>query len=191
MAKQECLKEHYEHYCKEFAGKEIVTGCGNADARLLLIGEAPGREEVRLSKPFVGAAGKQLCEFLEFLDIERDSIYITNAIKYRLSKTSPTTGRVSNRPAAREEINSSRPYLLKEIEIIRPNIIVTLGNVPLRALTGDNSISIGFIHGSIKKISISEEEYDLFPLYHPASLIYNRSLKETYLNDLKALKEIL
>lgn len=153
-----------------------------------MIGEAPGRDEVRLSRPFVGKAGKHLGEFLEQLGVERDSIYITNAIKFRLSKTDPKSGRISNRPATRDEINENRPYLLKEIEIIKPAIIVTLGNVPLRAVTGDFGINIGSTHGKISTLNILDGSYRLFALYHPASIIYNRSLKDTYINDINKLQ---
>lgn len=188
MSKSEQLNILYEDYKKEFAGEEIVLGDGNVDSSLLLIGEAPGKDEVRLARPFVGMAGKNLSEFLEVLGMDRESIYITNAIKYRLSKVNPQTGRVVNRPASKEEINSNRQYLLKEIEIINPRYIVTLGNVPLKAITDDHNISIGTVHGELKTVPISGKEYSLFPLYHPASIIYNRNLKDIYINDIKKLK---
>ena len=186
--KEKCLINCYNEYMDEFLGREIVLGCGNADTSLLLIGEAPGRDEVRLSKPFVGKAGKQLDEFLEQLGVEKNSIYITNAIKFRLSKTDPKTGRMSNRPATRDEINQNRRYLLKEIDIIRPTYIVTLGNVPLKAATGNFGINIGSLHGETSDLNILDRNYKLFALYHPASIIYNRSLMDIYINDLKKLK---
>jgi len=214
MTKDEKLKLLYDKYRKEFDGKEIVLGDGNADSRILLIGEAPGKDEVRLSKPFVGAAGKNLSEFLEVLNIDRESIYITNAIKYRLSKTNPKTGRTVNRPATKEEINLNRKYLFGEICIIKPEYVVTLGNVPLKAVMSDNNISIGDVHGKLMTLSIRtaplfeekceldvqkwaslEEEcsiiLNLFPLYHPASIIYNQGLKNTYYEDIQRLKKIL
>lgn len=191
MTKTENLKKHYIIYNEEFHGREIVLGCGNPDTRILLIGEAPGKDEVSLSKPFVGKAGKQLDEFLYLLGIGRDSIYITNAIKYRLSKVNPKTGRVSNRPATRDEIVSSRCCLLNEIEIICPEYIVTLGNVPLKAVTGDHKKNIGDLHGNITQIDVQGKEYMLYALYHPASIIYNRNLKDIYVDDIKKLKSIL
>ncbi|HOM03616.1 MAG TPA: uracil-DNA glycosylase [Acetivibrio sp.] len=191
MSKSEQLKNLYDLYKKEFYGREIVLGDGNADSRLVLIGEAPGREEVLNSKPFVGAAGKNLAEFLDKLGLKREDIYITNAIKYRLSKVNPDTNRVSNRPATKNEILDNRDYLLKEIEIINPEYIVTLGNVPLRAVYGDFGITIGEVHGTLSKIKVLEAEYNLFPLYHPASIIYNAKLKEIYNEDLNKLKLII
>ena len=191
MTKQEQLAEFYSDYACQFAGNEFVFGCGCFSPKLLLIGEAPGREEVKLSRPFSGAAGKYLDEFLELAGIDRDNIYITNAIKYRLSKTNPKTGRLSNRPAAREEIISSRPVLIKEIETICPMCIVTLGNVPLRAVTGRFSLNIGDSHGKPVTERLGEKEYLLFPLYHPASVIYNRGLKQTCETDILKLRELI
>ena len=191
MPKSDLLLKHYDEYTSKFRGKEIVLGCGNADSRLLLIGEAPGKEEVRLSRPFVGTAGRYLSEFLGYIGVQRDSIYITNAIKFRLFKTDPKTGRMSNRPATRDEIYENRIYLLKEIDIIRPVHIVTLGNVPLKSVTGDFSISIGNVHGKIWPVNILDMNYMLFALYHPASIIYNRSLRDTYINDIKKLEYLI
>jgi Uracil-DNA glycosylase len=191
MTKHESLRNHYIKYIEDFHGKEIVLGSGNHDTRILLIGEAPGKDEVRMSKPFVGKAGKQLDEFLKMLEVEKDSIYITNAIKYRLSKVDEKTGRISNRPATREEIISSRCCLMNEIEIICPEYIVTLGNVPLKAVTGDHKINIGNLHGNVTNIDVNGKEYKLYALYHPASIIYNRSLKDIYIDDIIKLKSLL
>ncbi|MFZ5986097.1 MAG: uracil-DNA glycosylase [Bacillota bacterium] len=191
MSKSEQLKNLYELYMKEFEGKEVVLGDGNVDSRLLLIGEAPGKDEVQKSKPFVGAAGKNLTEFLGILNLNRENIYITNAIKYRLSKINPDTGRISNRPATKKEIEENRDYLLKEISIIDPQYIVTLGNVPLKAVWRGSDVTIGEVHGKLSKVFVGEAKYELFPLYHPASVIYNAGLKEVYYKDLENLKQVL
>lgn len=191
MSKLELIKQLYNRYTEAFANEEIVLGEGNIDAKLLLIGEAPGKDEVKLSKPFVGAAGKNLSEFLSILKIDREAIYITNAIKYKLSKTNDKTGKVVNRPALREEIDQSKEFLLQEIKIIDPLYIVTLGNVPLKSVTGDNNITIGTVHGTTAKVSLLNKEYNLFPLYHPASIIYNRGLKEVYLKDIESLRTLI
>lgn len=189
--RQKQLSELYQEYADQFAGNEFVFGCGFMGPKLLLIGEAPGREEVKLLRPFSGAAGKYLDEFLQLAAIDRDKIYITNAIKYRLSKLNPKTGRLSNRPATRDEIMSSRSFLLKEIELIAPICVVTLGNVPLQAVAGDFSIRIGDRHGSASQVRLGERELMLFPLYHPASVIYNRSLKQTCEADILKLRNLL
>jgi len=191
MTKQERLDTLYSKYRNEFEDNEIVLGEGSLDAALLLIGEAPGRDEVMQGSPFVGMAGKNLTEFLEVLEVERASIFITNAIKFRLSKFNPKTGRKVNRPATREEIESNRKYVLEEIDIVRPEIIVTLGNVPLKSVTGNFSANIGSSHGEVQNIDVMDRVYKLFPLYHPASILYNRSLKDVYLSDLQKLKAVL
>ncbi|NLY42827.1 MAG: uracil-DNA glycosylase [Clostridiaceae bacterium] len=191
MDKEKPISKLYEEYIKEYKDREVVLGEGNVDSLLMLVGEAPGKEEVRLSRPFVGMAGKNLDEFLNILGMDRNELYITNAIKYRLSKINPKTGRLVNRPATMEEIQKNREYLIKEILIINPRYIVTLGNVPLKAITGENNIKIGDVHGEVRKQLLMDREYKLFPLYHPASIIYDRSLRETYIKDIEKLKKIL
>ncbi|WP_010247155.1 uracil-DNA glycosylase [Acetivibrio cellulolyticus] len=191
MSKSEQLNILYSRYREEFQGQEIVTGDGNPNSSLLLIGEAPGKDEVANSKPFVGMAGKNLAQFLEVLGLKRDEIYITNAIKHRLSKVNPSTGRLSNRPATKEEIEQNREYLIEEIDIIGPKYIITLGNVPLRSVLGDHKASIGDVHGALDKVSVKGREYGLYPLYHPASIIYNASIKKIYTKDIENLREII
>ncbi len=191
MSKADLLDKLYSEYRNEFGENEFVFGDGNPEAEILLIGEAPGKEEVLQKKPFVGMAGKNLNEFLELIGLNREEIHITNAIKYRLSKINAETARVSNRPSTKNEILSSRSYLEKEICIIKPRYIVTLGNVPLKAVTGDFSISIGSNHGKINQIAVCNENFNLFPLYHPASIIYNRELKDTYIGDILTFKKII
>jgi DNA polymerase len=191
MDKESSLKQLYDDYKKMFDGRDIVTGEGNLDTELVLIGEAPGKDEIRLSKPFVGMAGKNLEEFLTAIDIPRESIFITNAIKYRLFKINPKTGRAANRPANTADIRNSRQYLISELLIIQPRFLVTLGNVPLRAITDGTTESIGNVHGKLLDLIIEGKNYQVFPLYHPASIIYNRSLKETYFKDLYTLKSLL
>lgn len=191
MSKTDLLESLYSEYKNVFEGNEIVLGDGNVDAELILIGEAPGKDEVRLAKPFVGMAGKNLSEFIELLGVEREEIYITNAIKYRLSEINPKTNRMVNRPATKDEIKSSRKYLWQEIEIINPRYIITLGNVPLKSVMDSLDASVGKLHGAINEIKILDSNYQLYPLYHPASIIYNKSLKDVYINDILKLKSIM
>lgn len=191
MSKLEMMNMLYDKYKNAFAGEEIVLGSGDLNARIMLIGEAPGRDEVRLSKPFVGIAGKNLEEFLGILGIARKEIYLTNSIKYRLSEVNKKSERTVNRAATRNEIDNNREFLLKEINIIAPEYIITLGNVPLRAITGDYSVNIGAVHGKLSNILINGNVYNLFSLYHPASIIYNIKLKQVYLEDIKILSELI
>lgn len=171
--------------------KVLVFGEGNPDANLVLVGEAPGEHETVQQRPFVGQAGKILDEFLKILEIERENIYITSVVKFRPFKTNPQTGRKSNRPPNKEEIGLSRGWLLKELKIIEPHIVVSLGNVALRTLTDNQALTIGRAHGEFIKLdSILDREVALFPLYHPASIIYRRELKEPYIKDLEKLKDL-
>lgn len=189
MLKQEDLNELYKIYREKFKDKEIVLGDGNIESKILLVGEAPGKDEVRLSRPFVGMAGKNLDEFIGLLDIRREDIFITNAIKYRLSRLNDITERIVNRPTKESDIRESREYLLREILIINPKIIVTLGNVPLKTIMDKSFVSIGECHGKLYETVIYNNKYNIFPLYHPASIIYNRSLKDVYIGDVLKLKE--
>lgn len=165
----------------------LVFGEGPLCPKLMLIGEAPGEQETLQGRPFVGKAGKNLDRFLELAQFRREEIYISNAVKYRPTKVGKS-GRVSNRPPTAEEIALFRPWLMDEIARIRPKMIATLGNVPLGAVTGEKH-TIGRVHGRI--IPAGETGLPLFALYHPASLIYNRSLEGVYEADVRMLAEKL
>ena len=114
---------------------EPVWGEGPLHAELMLIGEAPGEQEAREGRPFVGRAGKNLDRFLTLAGLTREQIYITNAVKFRPTRRGKREKPV-NRTPTDQEIACFRPLLLREIRLIRPQMIVTLGNVPLRAVTG-------------------------------------------------------
>ncbi len=161
----------------------LVFGEGPMRPKLMLIGEAPGEQESLMGRPFVGKAGKNLDHFLALAQMKREEIYISNAVKIRPTKTG-RTGRLSNRPPTKEEIALFRPWLLREIELVSPRMIATLGNVPLQAVTG-RRLTIGQTHGQV--IDAGEAGLPLFALYHPASLIYNRALTDTYERDVRAL----
>ena len=165
----------------------LVFGEGPQQPRLMLIGEAPGEQETLQGRPFVGKAGQNLDHFLVLAGLRREEIYITNAVKLRPTKTGKT-GRLSNRPPTKDEIALFRPWLLREIAEVAPQMIATLGNVPLRAVTG-RSLTIGEVHGQV--IDAGETGLPLFALYHPASLIYNRALSDVYEQDVRALAQRL
>jgi len=172
----------------EYAHKRPVFGQGKPNAKIALVGEAPGGEEEREGRPFVGKAGNNLTEFLTSINLTRDEVYITNAVKLRPSKLSPKTGRELNRTPVADEIKFFAPYLHRELEIIAPKYIVTLGNVPLRAVSGLD-LKIGDCHGTLIK---GGNGYDnLFALYHPAAIIYNQALKDVYAEDLEKLCELM
>lgn len=185
----EVLREEYISIIRDELGVDsrVVFGEGNENASIVLIGEAPGEKEEETGKPFVGAAGKNLDEFLNILELKREEIYITNVVKIRPYKINPKTGRKSNRTPKSKEIAVSLKTLEGQIEIIKPHFIVTLGNIPLRAVLRDKDAKIGDYHGRPVKVG----EHILFPLYHPASIIYNRSLYEVYINDINKLKKYI
>lgn len=163
-----------------------VLGEGNPGADILMIGEAPGKTEVELGRPFVGQAGRNLDEFLETLELQREDLYITNAVKFRPTKTNADTGSISNRPPTKKEIEIFRPFLMDEIEIVDPSVVVSMGNIPLFSLIGKNA-RIGDVHGRPMEFG----RRTLYPLYHPASIIYRRELQSIYQDDLARLKRLL
>lgn len=166
-------------------GRRVVFGEGPEHAPIMLIGEAPGGQEEAEGRPFVGKAGKNLDAFLAVLELPRSDIRISNVVKVRPCKVS-ARGTVSNRPPNREELAFFTPWLKEEIALVCPQIIVTLGNTALQALLGKDAV-IGDHHGQL----IRREGMAVFPLYHPASIIYNRSLQSVYDADLAALKTLL
>ena len=184
--------EKYKQALRDFLagvmpGREnaLVFGEGPLHPKLMLIGEAPGEQETLMGRPFVGKAGKNLDRFLELAGMRREEIYISNAVKIRPTKTGKT-GRISNRPPTKEEIALFLPWLKREIALVAPDCIATLGNVPLKALAGDRVV-IGDVHGQF----LDCEGRVLYPLYHPASLIYNPSLRGVYAEDVKRLGDWL
>lgn len=188
--KEEKIKALNKRILDAYPDEKLVLGRGNLNSPIVLVGEAPGRKEVEFNEPFVGQAGKHLDEFLQVLELDKEDIYITNSVKYRPTKLNPKTGRLSNRTPTAKEIESFRSFLLEEIDIIKPKIIVTLGNTSLKSLF-EKDVKIGDVHGKLISVEIYDNKYNLFPLYHPAAVIYNRSLKEVYLNDLQNLKKEL
>ena len=161
--------------------EELVFGVGNPNAEVLLIGEAPGAEEVAAGEPFVGKAGKNLNEFLSATGIARETLYITNVVKFRPYRVS-ASGRKSNRPPSKKEIALCAGCLEEEISAIVPKVIVTLGNTALQAVLG-GEMRIGICHGMVQAV-----EPPVFPLYHPASIIYRPSLREEYTRDMEKLR---
>ena len=159
--------------------KVLVFGEGDLNADVMMIGEAPGEQETLLGRPFVGKAGKNLDAFLLMAGMDRSRLYVTNTVKLRPVRVS-AAGRTVNRPPTREEVEMFLPWLHREIAMVNPRCIVTLGNVPLQALT-DRKTTIGDVHGRF----IGAEGRLLYPMYHPASVIYNPALKAVYRADVE------
>lgn len=166
-----------------YAGEKkiLVHGEGKPGARVMLIGEAPGEQETLLRRPFVGKAGKNLDEFLELAGLDRSQLYVSNTVKFRPTKIS-AAGRTVNRPPTKEEIALFLPWLKQEMDLVKPEVAVTLGNVPLKALLGSRAV-IGDLHGRFAEA----DGLRIYPMYHPASMIYNPSLKGVYAEDIRRL----
>jgi len=158
----------------------IVQGKGPLDAKIMFIGEAPGFNEDKLGEPFIGKAGAILNNLLSMSNLTRDNVYVTNAVKCR-----PINLEGGNRRPTDEELETCLPYLLTEIEEIKPELICTLGATPLLALEPEGVISL--MHGRL----FDRPYGKLIPLYHPASAIYNRDLYPIQLEDMKFVAESL
>lgn len=159
----------------------VVPGIGSADARLLFIGEAPGKKEDETGEPFVGAAGKFLNEMLASIGLNREDIYITNVVKYRPP---------NNRDPLPEEVAACWPWLRAQVELIAPKIIVLLGRHALERFVPGKRISVE--HGKAFRRTVPDlGTYVFFALYHPAAALYNGSMRETLMKDFAKMPKIL
>ena len=163
-----------------------VIGEGNQDAHIMFVGEAPGKNEALTAKPFCGASGKILDTLLQRIGVDRQMVYITNIVKDRPPE---------NRDPTPEEIELYSPFLDRQINIIQPKVIATLGRFSMTYLiqkfdpTWDEPISKA--HGQEIKVQAPFGEITIIPLYHPAATIYNQHLKETFFEDAEKLKKYL
>lgn len=163
-----------------------VIGEGSHDADIVFIGEAPGRNEAKTGRPFCGAAGKILDDLLASIGIPRNSVYITNIVKDRPQ---------NNRDPLPEEIEIYGPFLDRQIEIIQPKVIATLGRYSMEYIMkkfglGLELKTISLMHGKSFDAKNVDEDIKIIPLYHPAAAIYNRHLIEILREDFKILKDL-
>jgi uracil-DNA glycosylase family 4 len=168
--------------CPDLAktAKNLVMGDGNVDAEIVIIGEAPGKNEDEQGLPFVGAAGKFLDEMLSNVELSRSDIYITNIVKYRPP---------NNRDPTPEEKKAFWPYLVRQLDVIQPKIVVTLGRHSMEYFLPEQKISA--IHGQLQRIQFEESTIVIVPLYHPAAALYNGSLRATLIEDFNKLTKII
>ena len=162
-----------------------VIGEGNHYAKIMFIGEAPGRNEAATGRPFCGAAGKVLDELLASVGIDRKDVYVTNIVKDRPP---------FNRDPLPEEIRVYAPFLDRQIEIIQPEVIATLGRFSMdyvmRKFGLESALkSISQMHGKKFEAETSYGKAAIIPLYHPAVAVYNRESKGTLENDFQILKD--
>ena len=156
----------------------LVFGSGDPDASLMFVGEAPGFHEDQKGEPFVGAAGKLLDQLLkQILGLDRNNVYIANVLKCRPPE---------NRDPQPDEISTCKPFIMRQIEIVDPLIVVTLGNFSTRLLL-DRTIYISKIHGE----PIKTNKRYIFPIYHPAAALYSTKTKELLIDDFKKLADLL
>ena len=158
--------------CPHLAGTrtQVVFGIGNIDAKLMLVGEAPGADEDRLGEPFVGRAGQLLNKMLEAMGLSRDEIYISNVLKCRPDMPAGASG---NRKPTLNEMKTCLPYLKKQIELIQPQAIVALGATAVTGLLGVEA-PIGKLRGQW----LNFQDIPVMPTYHPAYLLRNQSNTE-------------
>ena len=163
-----------KNICPDLAqtAKNLVMGDGNIDTDIVFIGEAPGKNEDETGLPFVGAAGKFLDEMLASAGMERSDVYITNIVKYRPP---------NNRDPLPEEKAAFWPYLLKQLQIINPKVVITLGRHSMEYFLPD--MKIGQVHGQPKRIQFGDHKIVIMPLFHPAAALYNGNLRQTLLDD--------
>jgi DNA polymerase len=165
--------------------KNPVLGEGNPDSLVVFVGEAPGREEDKQGRPFVGSAGKLLDRLLEQVDLRRENIFITNILKCRPP---------GNRRPRSAEIRSCAKHLEELLEIIAPRIIVPMGDSALGYFMkrfGQVNVKISKVHGKEFVVDAPWGQVVVFPLYHPAAVLYNRRLEKEMERDLGFLKGIL
>jgi uracil-DNA glycosylase family 4 len=153
-----------------------VPGEGLVSAALMLVGEGPGAEEDKKGRPFVGSAGKYLDSLLDMIRLKREDVFITNIVKCRPPE---------NRIPSWEERKACLPYLKAQLQIIRPQLICTLGRTALETLTKMRSIS--HTHGRLVK----ENNLSIFVMYHPAAALHNPTLKPVLESDVLRLNEAL
>ncbi len=159
----------------------MVFGAGNADADLMFVGEAPGAKEDERGVPFVGAAGKLLDQLLGEIGLERSDVFIANVLKCRPPQ---------NRDPLPQEIDNCQDYLFRQLELIQPRVVCTLGNFSTKLLRAD-ATGITKLHGKAEVRTIGPRAVRLYPIYHPAAALYTRSLLDTLRTDFAGLPELL
>lgn len=160
----------------------VVPGEGPIDTKIMLVGEAPGFNEDKQGRPFVGAAGQLLTELLKLAGIDRSSVYITNVVKCRPP---------GNREPMADEIDvCTREYLEKQFAVIRPELVISLGRISASELLG-YPVSISREHGKIMKCQYAGVSFRLFLSYHPAAGLYGAQVRSVLEEDFKKLSKTL
>jgi DNA polymerase len=175
---QTCVK------CPQLASTrtKVVFGAGNADADLMFVGEAPGANEDKQGLPFVGQAGKLLDTLLGEIGLVRGDVFVANVLKCRPP---------GNRDPLPGEIDACQDYLFRQIELIEPRVVCTLGNFATKLLRNDPATGITRLHGREEIRQIGPRNVRLYPLYHPAAALYTPSMLEILRTDFARIPELL
>jgi uracil-DNA glycosylase len=163
------------------ARTNVVFGAGDADADLMFVGEAPGANEDRMGLPFVGQAGKLLDRLLSEIGLERGQVFVANVLKCRPP---------GNRDPQPGEIEACQGYLMRQVELIEPKVVCSLGNFSTKLLRAD-STGITRLHGHDEVRMLGERAVRLYPLYHPAAALYTPSMLETLRADFQRIPDLL
>jgi uracil-DNA glycosylase family 4 len=174
--KEEIIKQKV---CPDLAknATNLVFGDGNPDAEVVLVGEAPGKNEDEQGLPFVGAAGRFLNEMLEAVGLKRSDVYITNIVKYRPP---------DNRDPYPDEKAEFLPFLKRQLEVIKPKLVVPLGRHSMGVLLPPG-LAISQVHGQPKRYN--GQVY--MPMFHPAAALYNGGMRETLIEDFRKIPRLL
>jgi uracil-DNA glycosylase len=181
------LREHAEETagctrCALAKGRtQVVFGSGNPNAELMFVGEAPGFHEDQQGLPFVGQAGKLLERLLEGIGLSRGDVYIANVLKCRPP---------GNRDPVPDEIAACEPHLFRQIELIEPTLVATLGNFATKLLSG-RPAGITRVHGYEQEVTLGTRSVLLYPLYHPAAALYTPSMLKVLEQDFARIPELL
>jgi uracil-DNA glycosylase len=170
--------------CPQLAAtrQTVVFGSGNADADLMFIGEAPGANEDRQGLPFVGQAGRLLDTLLEEIGMTRADVFVANTLKCRPP---------GNRDPLPQEIDACQDYLFRQLELIEPRVVCTLGNFATKLLRGDPSTGITRLHGREEIRRIGPRRVRLYPIYHPAAALYTPKMLDTLRADFARIPALL
>jgi DNA polymerase len=179
------LKESPLYSYRQENNYAFVLGEGNVQAKIMFIGEAPGEKEAKTGRPFVGASGRTLDQLLKSVGMKREDVYITNIVKDRPP---------NNRNPTVKEIRLYQPFLLRQIDIIQPKIIVTLGRFSMEFILeqfgmAEKGQKISELHGRLLEGQTPYGEIAVVPLYHPAVALYSQDSKETLVEDFQVLKQ--
>ena len=168
--------------CRELRDQatQLVMGSGNPSADIVFIGEAPGKKEDAEGLPFIGASGRFLNTMLEAAGMSREDVYITNIVKYRPP---------NNRDPLPAEKAAFLPYLLRQLEIIKPKVVVTLGRHSMEYFLP--AAKIGEVHGTPHEVLFQGQPLLVIPLFHPAAALYNGGLRQTLVDDIIKVPELI